>query len=134
MRGHHGRYYQKAIPVNELDLNLVHTTNDEDNGDDVDDINCAVDYVEDYKDCAKGLRAAAISVIIINMCNQHNPQNKSYLLKISGHHIIFKHLNKQQDEGYWLKSRSLMLSDITHVLSRSKRILLLTNPTMLLYL
>ena len=28
----------KAIPVDELDLNLVHTTNDEDNGDDVDDV------------------------------------------------------------------------------------------------
>ena len=38
VRGHRGRYYQKAIPVDELDLNLVHTTNDEDNGDDVDDV------------------------------------------------------------------------------------------------
>ena len=37
-RGHRGRYYQKAIPVDELDRNLVHTTNDEDNGDDVDDV------------------------------------------------------------------------------------------------
>ena len=38
VRGHHGRYYQKAIPVDELDLNLVHTTNDEENGDDVGDV------------------------------------------------------------------------------------------------
>ena len=38
VRGHRGRYYQKAIPVDVLDLNLVHTTNDEDNGDDVDDV------------------------------------------------------------------------------------------------
>ena len=38
MRGHRGRYYQKAIPVDELDLNLVHTTNDEENGDDVNDV------------------------------------------------------------------------------------------------
>ena len=38
MRGHHGRYYQKAIPVDELALNLVHTTNDEENGDDVNDV------------------------------------------------------------------------------------------------
>ena len=38
MRGHRGRYYQKAIPVDEQDLNLVHTTNDEENGDDVDDV------------------------------------------------------------------------------------------------
>ena len=30
VRGHRGRYYQKAIPVDELDLNLVHTTNNED--------------------------------------------------------------------------------------------------------
>ena len=42
-RGHRGCYYQKAIPVDELDLNLVHTTNDEENGDDV-------DYVEDDDD------------------------------------------------------------------------------------
>ena len=38
VRGHRGRYYRKAIPFDELDLNLVHTTNDEDNGDDVDDV------------------------------------------------------------------------------------------------
>ena len=57
MREHRGRYYQKAIPVNGLDLNLVPTTNDEDNGDDVDDINCMIDNVEDYEDCANGLRA-----------------------------------------------------------------------------
>ena len=38
VRGHRGRYYQKAIPVDELDLNLVHTTNDEENGDDVNDV------------------------------------------------------------------------------------------------
>ena len=38
MRGHRGRYYQKAIPVDEQDLNLVHTTNDEENGDDVNDV------------------------------------------------------------------------------------------------
>jgi len=33
--GHKGRHYEKAIPVDELDLNLAHTTNDEDRGDDV---------------------------------------------------------------------------------------------------
>ena len=33
VRGHRGRYYEKAIPVDELDLNLAHTTNDEDRGD-----------------------------------------------------------------------------------------------------
>ena len=38
MKGHRGRYYQKAIPVGELDLKLVHTTIDDDNGDDVDDV------------------------------------------------------------------------------------------------
>ena len=41
VRVHRGRYYQKAIPVDELDLNLVHTTNDEERvkkGDDVDDV------------------------------------------------------------------------------------------------
>ena len=34
VRGHRGRYYQKAIPVavDEFDINLVHTTNDDDNG------------------------------------------------------------------------------------------------------
>ncbi|XP_063682519.1 uncharacterized protein LOC134817315 [Bolinopsis microptera] len=37
VRGHRGRYYEKAIPVDELDLNLAHTTSDEDRGDDVDD-------------------------------------------------------------------------------------------------
>ena len=37
VRGHRGWYYEKAIPVDELDLNLTHTTNDEDRGDDVDD-------------------------------------------------------------------------------------------------
>ena len=30
VRGHRGRYYEKAIPVDKLDLNLAHTTNDED--------------------------------------------------------------------------------------------------------
>ena len=40
VRGHRGRYYQKAIPVDELDLNLVHTTNDEENGDDVECRRC----------------------------------------------------------------------------------------------
>ena len=39
VRGHKGRYYEKPIPVDELDLNLAHTTNDEDRGDDVDDEN-----------------------------------------------------------------------------------------------
>ena len=40
MRGHRGQcpLYQKVIPVDELDLNLVHTTNNEENGDDVDDV------------------------------------------------------------------------------------------------
>ena len=38
VRRHGGRYYEKAIPVDELELNLAHTTNDEDRGDDdVDD-------------------------------------------------------------------------------------------------
>ena len=37
MREHRGRYYEKAIPVDELDLILAHTTNDEDWGDDIDD-------------------------------------------------------------------------------------------------
>ena len=37
MRGHRGRYYQKAVPVGELDLNLVLTANDEDKGDAIDD-------------------------------------------------------------------------------------------------
>ena len=46
VRGHRGRYYQKAIPVDEIDLNLAHTTNDEENGDDVDD----VEYVDDDDD------------------------------------------------------------------------------------
>ena len=54
VRGHRGRYYQKAIPVDELDLNLVHTTNDEDNGDDVDDVDDDNDEddedVEDVED------------------------------------------------------------------------------------
>ena len=43
----------KAIPVDELDLNLVHTTNDEDNGDDVDDVdddNDEDDEDEDVED------------------------------------------------------------------------------------
>ena len=48
-RGHRGRYYQKAIPVDELDLNLVHTTNDEDNGDDVDDVYGLEDDDDDDK-------------------------------------------------------------------------------------
>ena len=43
VRGHRGRYYEKAIPVDELDLNLAHTTNDEDRGDDVDDEDDEVD-------------------------------------------------------------------------------------------
>ena len=47
VRGHRGRYYQKAISVDELDLNLVHTTNDEENGDDVDDV---VDVDDDDDD------------------------------------------------------------------------------------
>ena len=38
VKEHRGRYYQKAIPVGELDLKLVHTTIDDDNGDDVDDV------------------------------------------------------------------------------------------------
>ena len=53
VRGHRERYYQKAIPVDELDLNLVHTTNDEDNGDDVDDVdddNDEDDEDEDVED------------------------------------------------------------------------------------
>ena len=46
VRGHRGRYYQKAIPVDELDLNSVHTTNDEENGDDVDDVRrCSIDKI-----------------------------------------------------------------------------------------
>ena len=43
----------KAIPVDELDLNLVHTTNDEDNGNDVDDVdddNDEDDEDEDVED------------------------------------------------------------------------------------
>ena len=43
VRGHRGRYYEKAIPVDELDLNLAHTTNDENRGDDVDDEDDEVD-------------------------------------------------------------------------------------------
>ena len=43
VRGHRGRYYEKAIPVDELDLNLAHTINDEDRGDDVDDEDDEVD-------------------------------------------------------------------------------------------
>ena len=43
VRGHRGRYYKKAIPVDELDLNLAHTDNDEDRGDDVDDEDDEVD-------------------------------------------------------------------------------------------
>ena len=43
VREHRGRYYEKAIPVDELDLNLAHTTNDEDRGDDVDDEDDEVD-------------------------------------------------------------------------------------------
>ena len=43
VRGNRGRYDQKAIPVDELDLNLVHTTNDEDDVDDVDDDDDEVD-------------------------------------------------------------------------------------------
>ena len=35
VRGHRGRYYEKAIPVDELDLNLAHTTNDKDRGENV---------------------------------------------------------------------------------------------------
>ena len=31
-------WWRVTIPVDELDLNLVHTTNDEDNGDDVDNV------------------------------------------------------------------------------------------------
>ena len=50
VRGHRGRYYQKAIPVDELDLNLVHTANDEDNGDDVDDVDDDNDEDEDVED------------------------------------------------------------------------------------
>ena len=37
---------QKAIPVDELDLNLAQTTNDEDRGDDVDDKDDEVDDAE----------------------------------------------------------------------------------------
>ena len=40
VRGHRGSYNQKAIPVDELDLNLVHTTNDKENGDDVECRRC----------------------------------------------------------------------------------------------
>ena len=45
VRRHRGQYYEKAIPrpVDELDLNLAHTTNDEDRGDDVDDEDDEVD-------------------------------------------------------------------------------------------
>ena len=43
VRGHRGRHYEKAIPVDELDLNLAHTTNDEDRGDDVDNEDDEVD-------------------------------------------------------------------------------------------
>ena len=48
VRGHRGRYYQKAILVDELDLNnLVHTTNNKDNGDDVDDVEVEDEDVEE---------------------------------------------------------------------------------------
>ena len=50
VRGHRGRYYQKAIPVDELDLNLVHTTNDEENGDDVNDVEDADEDDDDEVD------------------------------------------------------------------------------------
>ena len=50
MRGHRGRYYQKAIPVDELDLNLVHTTNDEENGDDVNDVEDVDEDVDEDDD------------------------------------------------------------------------------------
>ena len=44
VRRHRWLYYEKAIiPVNELDLNLAHTTNDEDRGDDVDNEDDEVD-------------------------------------------------------------------------------------------
>ena len=43
VRGHRGGYYEKAIPVDKLDLNLAHTTNDEDRGDDVNDEDDEVD-------------------------------------------------------------------------------------------
>ena len=43
VRGHRGRYYEKAIPIGKLDLNLTHTTNDEDRGDDVNDEDDEVD-------------------------------------------------------------------------------------------
>ena len=33
--GHRGRYYEKAIPVDKLDLNLAHTTDDEDRCDEL---------------------------------------------------------------------------------------------------
>ena len=48
--GHRGRYYQKAIPVDELDLNLVHTTTDEENGDDVVDVDDDDDDDEDVEE------------------------------------------------------------------------------------
>ena len=49
MRGHRERYYQKAIPVDELDLNLVHTNNDEEDVDhDDDEVN---DEDEDVEEC-----------------------------------------------------------------------------------
>ena len=35
VRGHRGRYYQRALPVDELDVNLI--DNDDDEEDDVDD-------------------------------------------------------------------------------------------------
>ena len=51
VRGHRGRYYEKAIPVDELDLNLAHTTNDEDRGDDVDGVGDeVVDEVENVEE------------------------------------------------------------------------------------
>ena len=43
VRENRGRYYDKAIPVDELDLNLTHATNDEDRGNDVDDDDDEVD-------------------------------------------------------------------------------------------
>jgi len=54
VRGHRGRYYEKAIPVDELDLNLAHTTNDEDWGDDVDEEDEEDDEVENEVENVEG--------------------------------------------------------------------------------
>ena len=47
VRGHKVQYYQKAIPVDELDLNCAHTTNDKDKDNDVDNEVDEDDEVDD---------------------------------------------------------------------------------------